>query len=207
MSAAGYLLSSRKEVDSVELPYFNRARLSYVSKRFFDTGKAPDITEANIKEALLPWGDPSFGRIVLGASVKEACPTPEDFEAARTLFSQSPHMLTFRKDTGKLYVMLRQGASTEDVLLGAFQAQVFLHLLQGGQLKNEVRGHVIRSLQELDRRSGNYVKKNRASEDVLDFISKHGDSIFSTFKKQVVDNGWKMQLTMLNPKDARLSSP
>lgn len=36
--SVGYLLASRKEVDSVELPYLNRARLAYTSTRFLDTG-------------------------------------------------------------------------------------------------------------------------------------------------------------------------
>lgn len=37
--SAGYLIASRKEVDSVELPYLNRARLAYTSTKFLDTGK------------------------------------------------------------------------------------------------------------------------------------------------------------------------
>lgn len=36
--SCGYLLASRKEVDSVELPYLNRARLAYTSTHFLDTG-------------------------------------------------------------------------------------------------------------------------------------------------------------------------
>jgi hypothetical protein len=37
--SAGYLVASRREVDSVELPYFNRARLAYSSCRFLATGQ------------------------------------------------------------------------------------------------------------------------------------------------------------------------
>lgn len=36
--SVGYLLASRKEVDSVELPYLNRARLSYAARTFLHTG-------------------------------------------------------------------------------------------------------------------------------------------------------------------------
>ncbi len=36
--SAGYLLASRREVDSVELPYLNRARLSYTTRQFLSTG-------------------------------------------------------------------------------------------------------------------------------------------------------------------------
>jgi hypothetical protein len=37
--SCGYLVASRREVDSVELPYFNRARLAYSSCRFLATGQ------------------------------------------------------------------------------------------------------------------------------------------------------------------------
>lgn len=36
--SVGYLVASRREVDSVVLPYLNRARLSYAARRFCDTG-------------------------------------------------------------------------------------------------------------------------------------------------------------------------
>ncbi len=37
--SCGYLFASRKEVDSVELPYLNRARLSYSAQQFLTTGE------------------------------------------------------------------------------------------------------------------------------------------------------------------------
>eukprot|EP00878_Enallax_costatus_P040738 GHUV01047098.1.p1 GENE.GHUV01047098.1~~GHUV01047098.1.p1 ORF type:complete len:163 (+),score=19.72 GHUV01047098.1:196-684(+) len=48
--SAGYLLASRKEVDSVELPYLNRARLAYTSTHFLDTGKR--VQEWCLQEAI-----------------------------------------------------------------------------------------------------------------------------------------------------------
>jgi hypothetical protein len=36
--SAGYLISSRREVDAVELPYLNRARLAYTVARYLQTG-------------------------------------------------------------------------------------------------------------------------------------------------------------------------
>lgn len=41
--SAGYLIASRKEVDSVELPYLNRARLAYTATRFLSTGQKPPL--------------------------------------------------------------------------------------------------------------------------------------------------------------------
>lgn len=37
----GYLVASRKEVDAVELPYFNRARLALATRKYFQTGIVP----------------------------------------------------------------------------------------------------------------------------------------------------------------------
>lgn len=37
----GYLVASRKEIDSVELPYYNRARLALASRTFFESGTVP----------------------------------------------------------------------------------------------------------------------------------------------------------------------
>ena len=37
--SCGYLIASRMEVDSVELPYLNRARLAYTATRFLSTGQ------------------------------------------------------------------------------------------------------------------------------------------------------------------------
>lgn len=52
----GYLIASRKEVDSVELPYLNRARLAYSSSKYLQSGAVPAVPEANQNEPLLPWG-------------------------------------------------------------------------------------------------------------------------------------------------------
>lgn len=44
--SCGYLLASRKEVDSVELPYLNRARLAFTSTRFLATGQEQTVSVA-----------------------------------------------------------------------------------------------------------------------------------------------------------------
>lgn len=45
-----------QEVDSVELPYLNRARLAYTASAFVGSGVVPGVQEANKREPLLPWG-------------------------------------------------------------------------------------------------------------------------------------------------------
>lgn len=56
--SAGYLIASRKEVDSVELPYLNRARLAYTSTRFLTTGVVPGIQvwRGGIVLCIVDWG-------------------------------------------------------------------------------------------------------------------------------------------------------
>lgn len=203
--AVGYLISSRKEVDSVELPYFNRARLSYAAKKFFTTGTAPGIGEANIREALLPWNDPAFGKVVLGASIEEACPSPASLDLALSQFPKSEHILHYRKDSKKLFVLLRDGSTTESVLKGAFAAHLFIHLLDGGHLQMDERSKRGRAYCDLNRRlEGNKKDKRRFSDDIMSFVSKFGDDIYNSFEKQSESCGWKIKLTMLNPKDARM---
>eukprot|EP00889_Picochlorum_renovo_P007361 jgi/Picre1/34391/NNA_001861.t1 len=131
--SVGYLIASRKEVDSVELPYFNRARLSYATRKFFETGTPPGIEDGNTNEPLLPWSDPSYSRVVLGATVKEACESPRCLEKASLKFSKTDYILNYRSDTKKAYVMLRKKATSETSFRGTFAAQLFLHILKRGR--------------------------------------------------------------------------
>ena len=187
--SVGYLIASRKEVDSVELPYFNRARLSYATNKFFTTGNAPTIEEGNTREPLLPWSDPCYSRVVLGASVEEACESPEAFDRVVSLFSKSDYMLSYRQDTKKVYVMLKNKATPETIFRGAFVAQLYLHIVNGGDL------HVRKKQYMVDKRG-----------DPLRFVSKYGDAIFKDFENKVLSHGWRTKLTMLNTYDSRISS-
>ena len=58
------------------LPFLNRARLSYAARAFAATGAVPGTVEGNQREPLMPWADPHRGRLVLGATVEEACGGP-----------------------------------------------------------------------------------------------------------------------------------
>jgi hypothetical protein len=204
--SAGYLLASRREVDSVELPYFNRARLSYATRRYFESGAPPDIEEANTHEPLLPWSDPCYSRVVLGASVKEACETPATFEESMQKFSKTDYLLSYRRDTKKVYVMLRKRATAESSFKGAFAAQLYLHILKGSSLHLDsqfpINRKIMRDFAVVNR------KRDHADEfyqDVMSFVSRHGETIFHDFERQVIAHGWKTKLTMLNTNDSRIS--
>eukprot|EP00887_Chlorella_sp_A99_P004989 scaffold4.g4989.t1 len=128
--SVGYLVSSRFEVDSVVLPYLNRARLSYAARCFCDTGLVPQPEEANREEPLLPWSDPHGRRVVLGATVAEACGGgPDQLAAALREWSGRRYALTYRPDTRKAYVLLRQGADRPELLQAVLDAHLLLCLL------------------------------------------------------------------------------
>jgi hypothetical protein len=199
--SVGYLIASRKEVDSVELPYFNRARLSYATRKFFETGTPPGIEDGNTNEPLLPWSDPSYSRVVLGATVKEACESPRCLEKASLKFSKTDYILNYRSDTKKAYVMLRKKATSETSFRGTFAAQLFLHILKGGDLHLPQRSRVRKDFTETRKQMR---CKETAPDAIMSFVSKHGDDIFKTFETQVTQLGWKTKMTMLNTKDTRI---
>jgi hypothetical protein len=96
--SAGYLLASRREVDSVQLPYLNRARLAYAAAAFFERGEAPGVPEANAGEPLLPWGGRLHqGRVRLGATVEEACAGPAHLAHSAALYRGQRYILTWRR--------------------------------------------------------------------------------------------------------------
>ncbi|KAG2430432.1 hypothetical protein HXX76_009956 [Chlamydomonas incerta] len=132
--SAGYLVSSRKEVDAVELPYMNRARLAYAARQYLTGGQVPGVAEANHNEPLLPWGRYNQGRLVLGASVEAACARPGDLLTAAAAFRDGRYLVTYRPDTKKAYVLLRDGATNMDCLQASFFGHVFLHVLDGNHL-------------------------------------------------------------------------
>lgn len=56
----------------------------------------PEPLEANAREALLPWSDPIGSRIVLGASVEEACVDPAALDRALRTFPGRGYAITYR---------------------------------------------------------------------------------------------------------------
>lgn len=47
----------------------------------------PGLPEGNYREPLMPWSDPHNGRVVLGATVEEACTGPHQLAGALEAFS------------------------------------------------------------------------------------------------------------------------
>jgi len=217
--SVGYLVASRREVDSVELPYLNRARMSYAARKMLSTGLLPGPKECNAHEALLPWSDPIGRRVVLGAAVDAACAGPYDLVASLRRFPNRKYALTYRPETQKVYVMLRQGADTEAVLRSVLDAHCVLHLMEES---NEVKLSV-GSVGKVERHRGAIGRLQRQAQGLLeagapskapninnyhlralDYVAAQGHDIFKEFKKQAQDCGWNLSLTSLNPLETRL---
>lgn len=86
----------------------------------------PGPIEANHKEPLLPWNDPANSRIILGATIKDACASPQHLEQTLDMFKTKPYALTYRQDTKKVYVLLKEKIKMSDVLLAALDAHTVL---------------------------------------------------------------------------------
>ncbi|KAL6769734.1 hypothetical protein ACKKBG_A40660 [Auxenochlorella protothecoides x Auxenochlorella symbiontica] len=129
--SAGYLYASRREVDSVVLPYLNRARLAYSMQHFAATGLAPTPADANANEVLLPRPDAPARRVVIGASVAQACAGQAELRAALGTLRSQRHALTWRPDHGTAYVLLRDDAAPQDALRGAVEGHLLVAVLAG----------------------------------------------------------------------------
>ena len=210
--SGGYLLASRREVDSVELPYFNRARLSYATRAFFERSVVPQPTEANIKEPLLPWKDPTSGRIVMGSSVKNACRRVDDLHAALENFKDRPYVLVSHPDGAKIHVLLKNGVDQESVLHAALDAHVALWLMDGSRRydsKDGVGSSKSPAWGDPRNPAGRLLRKGLTVEGGADaivrWVARNGAALRKEFLKQSVAGGWKLRDSMLNPSETRLT--
>ncbi len=146
--SVGYLVSSRLEVATVQLPYFNKARLGLAIDEYLRSGAVPCISEINAREPMLPW-NPKYlrtTRVILGASVAEACDGAEDLERALAdTPASSNSVLTYRSIGGKnglkrvvVYVMLKRkvggsnSSRTQAAYEGCFKGLILQHVLDRG---------------------------------------------------------------------------
>jgi hypothetical protein len=229
----GYLYSSRREVDSVVLPYLNRARLSYAARSFLSTGEMPGLVEGNAREPLMPWSDPHNGRVVLGATVEEACAGPGQLKEALSRFAGRQYALTYRPDSRKCYVLLKQGATPQSVVNAALDAHCLLWMLDqqkaagssapaapapvaaaAGGKKQQQRssssggssnGGPVAQLHTAASSPGAPPGSAAAAEAALQFVAGSGGrQLCQLFEKEATAGGWRMDMTMLNPKETRL---
>lgn len=164
------------------------------------------------------------GRVVLGARVEDACQGPAEYADALDSFSSQPFALTYRPETQRAYVLLKEGTSTSDALCGAFHAHVLLHLVDAVDDKAALpitamlptplqSGRSQAPLESLEARVSPVTLKQplTALKDIDDVqtvlmqvTAAKGQQLYTSFVQQAADLGWQLQNTMLNPKEARL---
>eukprot|EP00899_Mesostigma_viride_P022241 jgi/Mesvir1/3200/Mv16352-RA.3 len=130
-----YLYSSYHEVYNVVIPTFNEHRLRLATRAFLDEGgRIMGVLEANEKETEeVPWtvlpvpiwshhNARGGGRIVLGARVQHAFASESAFRRAAHIYRDDNFLLHYRKDRDCIFVVLKEGASPDDIMRASFQA-------------------------------------------------------------------------------------
>lgn len=215
----GYLFASRKEVDSVELPYLNRARMAYSMSSFLSHGIVPGVREANNNEWLLPFGGYHQSRIVLGSCISDAFLSSADLAAVAPIFANERFILSYRFDTRQAHVVLREGAVSDDFIKAAFSSHVLLHLADGadsaewvtralstGNGKAAMGGAKSKGKVSKPEPSSAASLSNSKSQ-LIQLISSTRvvvDVGYQDFVKQAGRQSWRISQTMLNPRETRL---
>ena len=153
------------------------------------------------------------GRVVLGARVEDACQGPAEYATALETFGNEAYAITYRPETNRAYVLLKQGASMQDTLCGAFSAHVLLHMLDAVEdkpalpalhtlpqvepgMRSDIMSEALTALRDLD----------DPHSLLLNVTAVKGYKLYQDFISQASDLGWNLDNTMLNPKEARLTA-
>lgn len=215
--SAGYLVASRKEIDAVELPYYNQGRLALACREFLMTGVVPDPTSVNREEPLVMWADHGQNRVKLGSSMRDAfCSwgamqddvrrAIEEFRDKRYILSVSP--------APEVHVMLTHEATADDVTEAAFLGHTVLHRLEREQGPGRAKRGLLHRLPKWMcvvrrvapgcwRGSPGRVSQEEAAAALAWARSVHGE-LYRDFMVQSRAAGWKTGITRLNSRDVRL---
>lgn len=179
--SCGYMISSFNEIKSVRLATLNRARFGVVVQSFLETGQVPSIEDANRRESVitLPWQEKP---LELGSRVGQAFSNPREFIRTQEQFQKENYLVTYRPNKKRAYVVIKESASSDDVVRATFQAHVMLHMLRG------LEGTIT----------------NSNVEDAVAESTKRTYDLYDSFKEEAKSKGWMMGETLLNPGDSRV---
>ncbi|KAH0897069.1 hypothetical protein HID58_046637, partial [Brassica napus] len=194
--SCGYLLSSYQEVRSVVLHTLNRARFTVAVESFIKTGRVPSLQQGNIQEKIFtfPWVEDR--PVMLGARFKDAFQDPCTYLAVKPFFDKERYMVTYSPTKGKVYALLKDQASSDDILKAAFHAHVLLNFM------NQSKGGASKSVEQLDPPAfapTEYELESRIAESCEMVSTSYG-----IFKSSAAEQGWRMSESLLNPGRARL---
>lgn len=202
--SCGYLCSSYQEIKSVVLPTLNRARFRVVVQSFLHTGRVPSIFEGNKKESifLFPWAKNK--PVVLGARVNEAFESPHNFLELLPLFKKENYIVAYNPNNRRTYVVLKEKATSDDVLRATFHAQVVANMLQKplswDSKSDGVESKTLDCISQLK----NSCKADMGVEAAIRESCKHVCELFEAFKCEAHSQGWIAGESLLNPGIARL---
>lgn len=203
--SVGYLFCSYQEVKSVVLNSLNKSRFAVAVESFLITGHVPSLKEGNLKETIfsVPWSQKR--PVVLGARLKEAFQDWSDFLSVQRLFEKEKYIVTFNPLKGQAYALLREKASSDDVLRATFHAHLLLHVISTSK-KVGVARQPIKSmkLDKLDSPTSYSMLSTADIEAGIAETCKHASPLFEIFRKQAEEQGWTMAESLLNPGNARL---
>ncbi|KAH7286392.1 hypothetical protein KP509_32G005200 [Ceratopteris richardii] len=202
--SCGYLCCSYQEVKSVVLPTLNRARFGVAVQSFLYTGTVPSISAGNKMEKIFSSPLSKDMPIVLGARVNEAFDNPNSYLAVLPIFKRENYLVTHDQKKRQIYVILKEGANSEDVLRATFHGQVLANILQkplpsvfnlsGSQSNTENRLSLFR----------NICQQDMSVEAIIRESCKHVPELFDSFKLQADSQGWMLGESLLNPGITRL---
>jgi len=202
--SCGYVFSSYWEVKSVTLPTLNQARFAVAVRHFLKTGQVQSVSEVNNEECIFmfPWAQ--HIQIELGAVVADAFQNSGEFLATKAMFEEKKYLVTYNERKNRAYVVLKEAATSEDVIEGAFQAHMLLHIVHRAS------------------QNGSKLNINDSSHDPVLFATddglitgeavgtailtscKESHAHYEAFKEKAATQGWIISESLLNPGGARL---
>jgi hypothetical protein len=131
----------RSSMECVQFSFFNKQRLSIALRHALDGSPVPSPLDVSKEERIIlpPWVG-FQGRIIsIGAAVAVAVESAEQFRAGRALFKGEKFIVT-RSRRGKLHILLRRDATSDDSVRAYYTAQMFLRVAQvNGDARKIVR--------------------------------------------------------------------
>lgn len=203
--SVGYIFCSYQEVKSVVLNSLNKSRFAVAVESFLTTGRVPSLKEGNLKETIFtfPWSQKR--PVVLGARLKEAFQDTSDFLSVQRLFEKEKYIVTFNPLKGQAYALLREKASSDDVLRATFHAHLLLHVISTSKKVGVARKPVKSTkLDKLDSAARYSMLSTADIKAGIAETCKHASSLFEIFRIQAKEQGWTMAESLLNPGNARL---
>lgn len=201
--SCGYVFSSYWEVKSVTLPTLNQARFAVAVQHFLKTGQVQSISEVNKEECIFmfPWAQ--HIQIELGAVVADAFQDSREFLTTKAMFKEKKYLVTYNERKKRAYVVLKEAATSEDVMEGAFQAHMLLHILHRSHSGSKLNVNDNSHDPVLFMMDDGLITREAVGTAILT-ICKESHAYYEAFKEKVAAQGWIISESLLNPGGARL---